>query len=320
MMRLLILIACCLVCFFGRSQFDRESVRFAGKYLAYPGFQPDSCNCRVYALIYGSECKIRITPEALMYDFNDTCFSLPEFKSRALLSGILAETKYSDLSSAALNRYAVDCRLLFICRDSSDEKLIAIGSNNLISINDKVYTFSKFQVKKVLKDIPEFRRLFNFTADTTYPQVNFEQKALNYFFANKRVFGMSDKDTVVVNTVAKGSFEKDIFLLNSAWHKDGIVVPGSYSKKDSILNALRTASYQLTLPETCYCITDQKRADIHSVAVFRRFYYGGFVYVHLQLAAEVEPGSDALNIRAVLLKYNWDGSLLETLPSSGIVN
>lgn len=157
-------------------------------------------------------------------------------------------------------------------------------------------------------------------AVTACGQTAFEQKALDYFCENSaKIIG----DTAVLiqfTGIASHSFKEDIFLHNRNWHQSGIVQPDSYTLDDIRLNENRDSVYKLKAACAAASMPENYTGIVNTVAVFRRFYYNSFVYVHVQASTPIEGSSTAFNMRALLIKFDNSGKLLDTYRWGGIVN
>ncbi|HRI21131.1 MAG TPA: hypothetical protein PLA68_09250 [Panacibacter sp.] len=128
--------------------------------------QNNADSCKVFVTNYGAKYHIRVSPENLMYDFNDSSFHVNDSTIyKKILLTFNDGKKYLDdnkLIKPKLNRYSVDCRLLFLFYHGKSYDIIGFGSNGLMMFNDSVYEYKKdflYKISSIIPELPELLRL-----------------------------------------------------------------------------------------------------------------------------------------------------------------
>jgi hypothetical protein len=117
----------------------------------------DFDSCKVFAISYSAMYRMRIYPENLIYDFNDTSFIVDKASAEKVLNVIdTFQTRIvkQDNNKPFQNMYRVDYRLLFLYYKEQKINLVGFGANGLMAINDTVYKFDKNILKTLTTVIP----------------------------------------------------------------------------------------------------------------------------------------------------------------------
>lgn len=147
----------------------------------------------------------------------------------------------------------------------------------------------------------------------------YENKALVYFTKNINKFVKQEPYIVYIDTNISHSFDSSEFLEYEHWQNKGIVAKKSYSRNDSELNSLRKEVYSISIKSLIgenNTIRNKSKniicfdKNIICLDIFKHFFYGGYVYVYIQVKRD---SGDGLEYRSALLKFDYNLELIDTL-------
>ena len=121
-------------------------------------------SCKVFVTNYAAQYYSRISPENLIYDFSDSSFQISDSIYNKVLLIFNDESKILEnrnLVKVNLNRYNVDCRLIFLFYHGKNYDVLGFGSNSLMMFNDKVYECNKQFLAKISSTIPCLSKFLN---------------------------------------------------------------------------------------------------------------------------------------------------------------
>lgn len=115
-------------------------------------------SCKVFVVKFFSAYRMRVYPEHLMYDANDTSFIIDKNKQSRLLDTFNAFRDYAQENQMAiqnLNKNSIDYRLVFQIFRAGKVNLIGFGTNGLMAFDNKVYRYKKEILYSLMTIIPE---------------------------------------------------------------------------------------------------------------------------------------------------------------------
>lgn len=119
-------------------------------------------SCRVFATNYFIMYHSRVNPEQLMYDTEVSTFKLSKIACDDVALKVVNKVKYLEkemLRKKELNRYSVDCRVIYLLYSKGKCDLLGFGSNGLMMLNDSVYEYSQSFLINLLNKTPKLKKI-----------------------------------------------------------------------------------------------------------------------------------------------------------------
>ena len=132
--------------------------------LVSPVFGQNYDSCRIYALDFWVESPKKIPVDFVLTGTNDTSFLINKDVTHSI-SGLLQSTqnnlKNSFQKREKMNRYSLDCRLVFLFYRNAKCDTICV-SNGFIAFNDDVYSCDNSLLTQIFAIVPSLDRILRY--------------------------------------------------------------------------------------------------------------------------------------------------------------